>query len=510
MKRSIKGPVVLVVLDGWGIRKETVHNAIAIAKTPNVDRFIKTFPFTQLFASGEPIGLPSGQIGNSEVGHMTIGAGCILYQELVRISNDIASGGLEHNPAFRTVFNHVKTRGSQIHIIGLFSPGGVHSHEEHFIQVIKAASKAGIHRIILHPFLDGRDTPKTSGMKSLKKLEEHITTMQGCYIGSVIGRYYSMDRDTNWDRTDKAFNAIFNGKADHVYDSSVSPSIIIQEWYHSNVFDEHLEPLVFKTDDGVLEVRDGDGIVFTNFRTDRTKQLSKKICEQAKDKDLCFVTMTDYGNEVESLIAFGPQEVKETIGSVISKAGLTQARIAETEKYPHATYFLNAGRQTPYNGEEDVLIPSRRDIKTHDQAPEMRAREITDEAITRLGEKDFIFINYANADMVGHSANKDAIIIAVETVDRELGRLTNAVLKHNGAVLIIADHGNAEMIIDPVTGEPHTAHTTNPVPCILIHETFHPDLRHDEPGLDDVAPTILELLGLKQPESMTGESIIVK
>ncbi len=508
MKRLVKGPVVLVVLDGWGIREESVHNGIARAKTPNYDRYITTFPFTQLSASGEPVGLPPGQIGNSEVGHMTIGAGCILYHELVRISSDIASGGMENNPAFRALFNHVKNRGSQIHIIGLFSPGGVHSHEEHFIEIVKAASGAGISRIVLHPFLDGRDTPKTAGMKSLEKLEERIASIHGCYIGSVIGRYFAMDRDTNWDRTDKAFNAIFNGKADHIYDVSVSPSAIIGEWYHSDVFDEHLEPLVFKADDGVLDVRDGDGIVFTNFRTDRTKQLSKKICEHVNDKDLCFVTMTDYGSEIESLVAYGPQEVKETLGSVISGAGMRQARVAETEKYAHATYFLNAGRQTPYKGEEDVLVPSRRDIKTHDQAPHMRAREITDEAIARLGKNDFIFINYANADMVGHSAREEAIIVAVETVDKELGRLVENVLTRNGALLIIADHGNAEMIIDPVTGEPHTAHTINPVPCILIHKTYQPALRRDIPGLDDVAPTVLQLLGLNRPQSMTGESVI--
>lgn len=499
---------MLVVLDGWGIRDESNHNGIATANTPNYDGFVKEYPYTQLFAAGEPVGLPPGQIGNSEVGHMTIGAGCILYQELVRISQDISAGGILKNPSFEALFKHVSSKGSQLHVIGLFSPGGVHSHEEHFYAVIQAAREYGITRIVLHPFLDGRDTPKTSGLKSLKKLETLCETSEGCCIGSVIGRYYAMDRDTNWDRTDKAFNAIFNGKADHVYDSSVAPSLIIQEWYHNNVFDEHLEPLVFKGGDGVLEVRDGDGIVFTNFRTDRTKQLSSKICANVKDKDLCFVTMTDYGKEVESLVAYGPQRINVTLGSVISMAGLKQARIAETEKYPHATYFLNSGRETPYKGEEDVLVPSRKDIKTHDQAPEMRAKEITDEAIARLGTKDFIFINYANADMVGHSANESAIRIAVETIDRELGRLADNVLKNNGAVMVIADHGNAELTVDPVTGEPHTAHTTNKVPCILIHRSYHPVLRHDSPALHDVAPTILQLLGLTKPETMTGKSVI--
>ncbi len=508
-QRLIKGPVLLVVLDGWGLREEQVHNGVALAETPWYDHLIKTYPFTQLQASGEAVGLPEGQMGNSEVGHTTIGAGCVLYQDLVRISKDAESGALGSNQAFTQAFDHVKKNQSQLHILGLLSAGGVHSHETHLMATIKAAHAAGIEKIVVHAFLDGRDTPKTAGLESLRKLEQLDSELNTCVIGSVTGRYYAMDRDTNWDRTDKAFNAIFQGETEHVYDSSVKPSQIIQEKYQQQIFDEHLEPLVFKDGNGqAFEVKTGDALIFTNFRKDRTRQLSSKICAQKEDLDLCFVTMTDYGKEVEALVAYKPEEIQTTLGEVVAKAGLKQTHIAETEKFPHATYFLNGGVEQPYEGEEDVLIPSRKDIKTHDEAPEMRAQAICDAAIERLASTDFMFINFANPDMVGHTANEEAIIIALETVDRELKRLTEAVLKHDGALLVIADHGNAEMIVDPITGEPHTSHTTNPVPCILVANNFQSNLRHDEPGLRDVAPTILQLLGLIQPEAMTGTSVI--
>lgn len=506
MIRQVKGPVVLVVLDGWGIREETSHNGIALANTPNFDRYKQKYAYTILHASGEHVGLPVGQMGNSEVGHTTIGAGHVIYQDLVRIGKDATEGLFLSNMAFQTVFKHVQERSSQLHLIGLLSPGGVHSHEQHLFELVNTAVKAGVGKIVVHPFLDGRDSPKTSGLSSLKKLEQYVESIPGCVLGSVSGRYYGMDRDTNWDRTEKAFQAIFNGIADHSYSTSVKPSEIIQEWYHKEIFDEHLEPMVFMDNDGkVFQVADGDGIIFTNFRKDRAKQLSQKICTNIPDRDICFVTMTDYGKEIDAIVAYRPETVPATIGAVISAAGLKQAHIAETEKFPHATYYLNGGRQSPYPGEEDVLIPSRKDIKTHDQAPEMRAKEITEEAIKRL-DNDFIFINYANPDMVGHTANEDAIISAVETVDKELGRLYEAVLSRHGALLIIADHGNAETMVDPETGEPHTSHTINPVPCILIHESYQPALMKAG-ALRNVAPTILQLLGLHQPKGMTGRTL---
>ncbi len=508
MKRHVKGPVVLVVLDGWGIREESAHNGIALARTPNFDSFKQAYPYTMLQASGEHVGLPVGQMGNSEVGHTTIGAGHVIYQDLVRIGKDAAEGLFQSNMAFQTVFNHVLDRNSQLHVIGLLSPGGVHSHEQHVFELIHTAALAGVKRIVVHPFLDGRDTPKTSGLTSLKKLERYVDTIPGCVIGSVSGRYYAMDRDTNWDRTQKAFQAIFNGKADHIYDTAVKPSAIIQEWYHQEVFDEHLEPMVFKDVNGnALQVADGDGILFTNFRKDRAKQLSRKICTDIPDRDICFVTMTDYGEEIDAIVAYRPETVPATIGAVISAAGLKQVHIAETEKFPHATYYLNGGRQSPYPGEEDVLVPSRKDIRTHDQAPEMRAKEITDEALKRL-DTDFMFINYANPDMVGHTANEKAIITAVETVDRELGRLCREVLRKHGGLLVIADHGNAETMVDPETGEPHTSHTTNPVPCLFIHESYQPTLM-ESGALRNIAPTVLQLLGLHQPKGMTGRTLLL-
>lgn len=506
--RKVKGPLALVVLDGWGLAEASEVNGISLAETPVMDQLQKSFPFTQLEASGEAVGLPNGQIGNSEVGHTTIGAGCVLYQDLVRISKDVESGKFRTNDALVQAFEHVKKNNSTLHVIGLLSAGGVHSHEEHFFAVLEAAREQSVSSIIAHPFLDGRDTSKTAGVTSLEKLETLVDKLGGSDIGSVSGRYYAMDRDTNWDRTDKAFQAIFQGKADSIYDTSISPSQIIREKYHSNTYDEHLEPMVFKTKAGeVMEVHDNDAIIFTNFRTDRTRQLSKLICEKATEKNLLFVTMTEYGGDVNAMVAYKPEQVQKPLAAVISEAGLRQAHIAETEKYPHVTYFVNGGQQKPFAGEEDVLVPSRKDVKTHDEAPEMKAKEICDEAIARLNKADFFFINFANPDMVGHTANQTAIKIAVETVDRELGRLVDAVLKHDGALLIIADHGNAEQMVDPQTGEPHTAHTTNVVPCIFVDQKYHPNLKSSA-GLKDIAPTILDLLGLTPAESMTGISLI--
>jgi len=505
---KVTGPVVLVVLDGWGLENTQEHNGVALAKTPTYEELIKKYPFTTIHAAGEFVGLPDGQMGNSEVGHTTIGAGTVIYQDLVRISKDARTGAFSHNAGIQAAFQHAVEHESAVHVIGLLSSGGVHSHEDHFIETMLAAKNAGVKQVVVHPFLDGRDTPKTAGTDSLQKLEKVVESVPGCSIGSVIGRFYAMDRDTNWDRTNAAFQAIFTGQADHVYDASVKPSQIIREMYRHDVFDEHMEPLVFQTEaGGVLEVKDHDSIIFTNFRSDRAKQLSLKIAELAEDRDLCFVTMANYGKEINAIVAYTPQEIVATLGSVISEAGLTQVRVAETEKYPHATYFLNGGRQEPYEGEEDVLIPSRKDVKTHDQAPEMRAKEICDAAIERLDRASFMFINFANPDMVGHTANESAIIIAVETVDRELKRLVEAVLKHRGALVVIADHGNAERMRDPKTGEPHTSHTTNPVPCFVIHESYHPELRKGG-GLPDIAPTVLDLMELRQPESMTGVSLM--
>ncbi len=508
MQKKTHKPLVLVILDGWGIAEAGDHNGIAIADTPNFDRLVTTYPFTQLDASGESVGLPAGQMGNSEVGHTTIGAGCVLYQDLVRISKDATEGKFADNPAFAQAFAHVIEHRSTLHVMGLLSPGGVHSHEDHFLEVINAATKSGISEVILHIFTDGRDSSRTGAYDSLDRLEKHIAGMNGVHIASVTGRYYSMDRDTNWDRTDKAYHAIFDGQGAFVYNADEKPSTVIRTWYDKDIFDEHLEPQIFLREDGKpYAVRDNDSIIFTNFRPDRARQLSKKIVEVVKQKNLCFVTMTNYDPTIESIVAYEPEKIEHTMASVISAAGMSQVHIAETEKFPHVTYFVNGGRQDPHPGEEHVLIPSRKDIKTHDEAPEMKAKEIADAAIARASSADFIFLNFANPDMVGHTAKPQAIKIAVETVDRELGKLVEAVLSKDGALIVIADHGNAERMYDPVTMEPHTSHTTNPVPCIVISNDVNGKLRSGK-GLRDIAPTVLNLLGLAQPPCMTGESVI--
>lgn len=510
MKRRSNGPVVLVVLDGWGLDEAHEYNGVAQAQTPCFDELSSAYPFTTLQASGEHVGLPDGQIGNSEVGHTTIGAGTVIYQDLVRIGKDVTDKAFDANPAFQQAFDHVIQNNSQLHIMGLLSTGGVHSHEDHFVELFEAATRAGIKQINLHPFLDGRDSNRTDGTQSLARLESKVVELNCGHIATVTGRYYAMDRDKNWDRTERAMNAIANGEADEIFDNDTKPSVAILNHYDHERFDELIEPMVFRNADGqVATLNQNDAIIFTNFRTDRTRQLSKRIGEEITPKNLCFVTMTNYGNEINSIVAYEPISIEETIASVVANAGLNQAHLAETEKFAHATYFLNGGREDVHGLEEHVLIPSNKDVKTHDEKPEMKAKELTDETIARLATNDFIFLNYANPDMVGHTANQKAIIVAVETVDRELGRLVKAVLEHNGTLLVIADHGNAETMIDPTTGQPHTAHTTNPVPCILIGKDNIAGLKlTDNGGLKDVAPTILDLLGLEKPAVMTGQSLI--
>ncbi len=502
-------PVVLVVLDGWGIDTAHEHNGIHRAQTPNFDRLAQTYPYTTLKASGEAVGLPEGQMGNSEVGHMTIGAGMIQYQDLVRVSKDVQSGDFAHNPAINQAFSHAKTHRSQLHVIGLLSPGGVHAHEDHFIEVVRLPHASGLTRIICHPFLDGRDHSPVAGAPSLKKLED-VCLANDAKIASTAGRYWPMDRDKNWNRTDKGWNAIWHGKAEHVV-TNQSPSEWVSEQYRAGHRDELMEPAVFcMAGEQPYTVQPNDAIIYTNYRTDRTRQLSQKITEHIDNMNLCFVTMTDYGQEIKSIVAYAPQDIEHTIASAVSKAGLKQSHLAETDKYAHATYFLNGGKYDKHEGEEHILVPSRQDVKTHDQAPEMKAKELCDETIKRLDIDDFIFLNWANPDMVGHTAVQEAIVTAVETVDRELGRLTDAVLQINGVMLVIADHGNAEQMVD-IDGNPHTSHTSNPVPCILIGNEFSRlrsknILRSGE--LQDIAPTILGLLSVDVPPSMTGKNLI--
>ena len=500
-----KKKIALIVLDGWGHRADTHDNAIAEAKTPFFDSLWHDYPHTTLDASEENVGLPEGQIGNSEVGHMTIGAGRVIDTDLVRITKAMKAGEFLTNPAMKTVFDHVKQYGSTLHLAGLVSPGGIHSHDAHLHGILRAAKEAGIPDVAIHAFTDGRDVPPGSAAKSLQSLEELCAELGIGYIASVSGRLYAMDRDNNWDRVEKVRQAIFHGKAKKAYTHGIKASSMMQEMYAEGIFDEHLEPVVFLDDTGrAYTLEDNDGVIFFNFRSDRARQLSKLIAEAAVENNICFATLTEYDPKLKALVAFAPSKIDTTLAAEISKAGMTQAHIAETEKYPHATYFLNGGRETPHAGEEHILIESRKDVLTHDLAPEMRAKEIADAAIAKIASgTDFIFINFANADMVGHTANTPAIITAVETVDRELGRVIASLIAAGGIAFVTADHGNAEMNVDQATHEKHTAHTLNVVPAIVTEKghSMHPG------SLADIAPTVLTLYGVPVPGAMTGKNL---
>ncbi len=499
---------VLIVLDGWGYRENPLHNAIAAAKTPNFNQLWNKYPHALLKASGNAVGLPEGQMGNSEVGHTTIGAGKIVDTELVRIEKSIQAGEYAKNPSFLALFEHVKKNNSTLHVQGLVSDGGVHSHQDHLFAFLRAAKENGIKRVAIHVFTDGRDTAPQSAAGYLKKLEAVLHEIGIGFIASVSGRFYAMDRDNNWDRLEKFEKVLFECKGNVC---TLKPSEFVENLYKEGKVDEHLEPIVCLGNDGEgCALQPHDGVFFFNFRADRARMLAKKMLEQQAKNDVCFVTLTEYGAEFKCLIAFPPIEIDTTLAAEISKKGLTQAHIAETEKFPHATYFLNGGREKPYPGEVHELLPSRKDVPTHDLAPKMRAEGIADKAIEHIEKgTNFIFINFANPDMVGHTANVPAIVEAVEETDKQLGRVIEALEKRNGVAFVTADHGNAEVNIDPVTGDRHTSHTTNPVPAIITtHELHGKKLELKEGGLADVAPTILHILHVPQPAQMTGKSLI--
>ncbi len=497
-------PIVLIVLDGWGYSENGKDNAIAAAKTPFWDSLWATYPHTVLHASEEMVGLPAGQMGNSEIGHMTIGSGKTLATDLVRINNAISSGEFAKNPAFIELFNHVKKHDSTLHIQGLVSAGGVHSHHDHLFAFLRAAKEAQVEQVAIHAFTDGRDTPPQSAKEYLRELEDVLDDIGLGNIATVSGRFYAMDRDNNWDRLAKAEEALFECKGNVCV--SKKPSDVFEELYKDGVLDEHAEPLVFLDDTGKgYPISQNDGVFFFNFRADRARMLSKKIMERAEKQNLCFVTLTEYDKELGNIVAFGPDTITTTLAEQVSLAGMKQAHIAETEKYPHATYFLNGGREEPHEGEEHIMVPSRKDVPTHDLAPKMRAEGIADKAVEAIQHgTEFIFINFANADMVGHTANVPAIIEAVEEVDIQLKRVVDATREKGGAVFITADHGNAELNIDPVTSEKHTAHTTNLVPGLLTLQNY----TLAEGTLADIAPTILELFSIEKPSEMTGNSLL--
>jgi len=495
--------IALIVLDGWGYREENKNNAIIQAKTPIFDGLWSKYPHTTLEASSLAVGLPEGQMGNSEVGHMTIGAGRVLDHDLVRIDKSISNGQFSCNPAFIVLFDHVKENNSTLHLMGLLSPGGVHSHMSHLFDFLKIAKENGVRKISIHVFTDGRDVSPQSAAVYIKELENSLRDIGVGSIASISGRFYSMDRDNNWDRLSEAEKVILEGEGNVC---NIDPATFVENLYKQGIVDEHIHPSIFLDKNGEKSfVRENDGIFLFNFRADRSRMLAQKILEKAASCNIRLVTMTDYGSAYKCSVAFPTLKIDSTLAKEISKSNLTQVHIAETEKFAHATYFLNGGVEELYSGEQHILIPSRKDILTHDLAPKMRAKEIADKAIEQIIiGTDLIFINFANTDMVGHTANVPAIIEATEEVDKQLGRVLDALHANDGIACITADHGNAEVNVNEETGEKHTAHTSNPVPFIL---TNYKGSIHNG-TLADITPTIFDILNISKPDSMTGQSLI--
>jgi len=503
---TIRTPAALIVLDGWGLREDTEHNAIAQADTPHFDRLWREYPHARFDASGASVGLPEGQMGNSEIGHMSIGAGAPIDTDLVRINKTIEMGTFAATPAITALLSHVRQHNGTLHIMGLLSPGGIHSHQAHLFELLRIAEAAGVQHIRVHAFLDGRDTPPTSGADYLLQLEEALANCRDGKIASMCGRYFAMDRDTNWDRTDKAALTVFRGESTHVIRDT--PSEALRALYATGTTDEHVEPVVVSGAHNPSCALDAsDALFFFNFRADRARQLAHRAAAYMQAHNAPFATMTEYDPHINAQRAFLPFRPTVTLASAISKAGLTQVHVAETEKYAHATYFLNGGRETPHDNEEHILIESRKDVRTHDEAPEMRAKEIADAAVAKIEEGvAFVFVNIANADMVGHTAHVSALMTALTAADSALGRIVAAIEARGGIAFVTADHGNAEQNHDPHTDGPHTAHTTNLVPAILTDAHF----ALTEGALPDVAPTLLSAMGLPVPEEMTGTIRAIK
>ncbi|MBL4585117.1 MAG: 2,3-bisphosphoglycerate-independent phosphoglycerate mutase [Pseudomonadales bacterium] len=515
-------PLSLIILDGWGHSETSSSNAIELANTPVWDRLIAQSPNTLISTSGMAVGLPDGQMGNSEVGHMNLGAGRIVYQDFTRISKAIEDGDFYTNPALVKALKAAADSGSTAHIMGLLSPGGVHSHEEHIFAIIKMAHQLGVKKLNIHAFMDGRDTPPRSALASIEKLEAVLSQYPGYQIASLCGRYYAMDRDNRWDRVERAYNLIVAGDSEFQYACATDA---LNAAYARDENDEFVQPSVILNAASVPSIDDGDHLIFMNFRADRAREITRAI-SNPEFQDFTrkvtptlggFVMLTQYAADIDLPSAFPPVELQQILGEYLAESGKTQLRISETEKYAHVTFFFNGGREQPFNGEERILIPSP-DVATYDLQPEMSAPELTDrlvEAITG-GQFDVIICNYPNGDMVGHTGNMDAAKIAVETIDQCLARIEQATIEAGGESLITADHGNVEQMFDPNTGQPHTAHTTGPVPLLYIGgigeneqattakaRTFSKTAGQ----LSDIAPTMLAMLGLAQPAEMTGRSL---
>ena len=503
---------MLMILDGFGINENEKGNAVKLANTPNIDKLMKTCPTTQIYTSGMQVGLPDGQMGNSEVGHTNIGAGRIVYQELTKITKSIEDGDFFSIPELVEAIENCKKNHSKLHILGLLSDGGVHSHIRHLFALLELAKRKDFEDVYVHCFLDGRDTPPASAENYILKLEEVIKEKGVGKIASIAGRFYSMDRDKRWNRVQKAYNAIVNGEGLKAA-SSISA---IEASYQKEVFDEFVEPtVIYSGDSPVATIQNNDSVIFFNFRPDRAREITRTLVDpdfkefETKKMKLYFVCFRQYDETIPNVeIAFKPETLKNTFGEYISNLGLTQLRIAETEKYAHVTFFFNGGEEKQYPGEDRILVPSPK-VETYDMQPEMSAEEVTVKVVEAIksGKYNVIILNYANPDMVGHTGSLEAAIKAIEKIDDCVQRVVDAVKEQGGELLITADHGNAEQMIDYKTGEPHTAHTTNPVPLILVGKD---DVKLKSGKLADLAPTMLDMMGIEKPEQMTGNSLIEK
>ena len=508
-----KKTTMLMIIDGYGINENEKGNAVMAANTPNLDKLFRTCPTTEVYTSGLKVGLPEGQMGNSEVGHTNIGAGRIVYQQLTRITKSIEDGDFFSIPEFTAAVENCKKNNSKLHILGLVSDGGVHSHNRHLYGLLEMAKRKDLEEVYVHCFLDGRDTPPASAENYVMELEEKMREKGVGKIASVSGRYYAMDRDKRWDRIQKTYNAMVNGEGE----KATSAIKAIDDSYQKEVFDEFVVPTVIcNGDTPVATIGKNDSVIFFNFRPDRAREITRTLVdpefndfETKKDLNLNFVCMAEYDATLPNVsVAFKPERLVNTFGEYISNKGLTQLRIAETEKYAHVTFFFNGGEEKQYPGEDRILVPSPK-VATYDLKPEMSEPEVTEKVVEAInsGKYDSIILNYANSDMVGHTGSMEAAIKALEAVDDGVGKVVEAMKNNGGVLLVTADHGNSEQMIDYTTGEPHTAHTTNPVPLILVGME---NTKLKSGKLADLAPTMLDIMGLEKPAEMSGESLLIR
>lgn len=506
---SDKKPFALIILDGWGHREETSNNAIANAKTPVLDNLWQSKPSTLISGSGMDVGLPDGQMGNSEVGHVNLGAGRIVYQDFTRITKAIEDGSFNDNPALSNAVEKAVANDKAVHVMGLMSPGGVHSHDEHLLAMVKMAEAKGANKVYVHAFLDGRDTPPRSAESSLAKFEQHFAESGKGKVASLVGRYFAMDRDNRWDRVELAYNLITQGKGEFNADSAVAG---LEQAYSRDENDEFVKPTTIGE---AVSVEDGDAVIFMNFRADRARELTRAFVESdfsgfdrtVKPELADFVMLTQYAADIPTTSAFPPVELTNVMGEWLEKHNKTQLRISETEKYAHVTFFFSGGREDLFEGEKRELIPSPQ-VATYDLQPEMNSELLTDKLVAAIEsqEYDFIVCNYPNGDMVGHTGVYEAAVQACEAVDACIGRVVEALEKVGGECLITADHGNAEQMSNPTTGQAHTAHTSEPVPFIYVGRDAKPVANGK---LSDVAPTVLNLIGMEQPAEMTGKPLML-